>query len=487
MHGDDEIHGVKLRHGPHIWVLSLLVGIGLGVGATYWLPPTLDAAGDPIIPMWLVGPFVALLASIALMPFVSERVWHRHFPDFSLFLGGLVTGYYLKAFSQPAHGHAGSFGQYSVMHAMLEYYSFVALVCGLYVVAGGILIQIRGRGGPAMNTALLALGAVLSNVVGTTGASMLLLRPFMRLNEGRLRPLHIVLFIMIVSNCGGALTPIGDPPLYLGFLKGVPFLYPLMHFWYEWLLVVGALLAVFYVVDAWIERKFAVELPPVDPVTHVPQKFGVSIEGAPGIACLVLMIVGVFIDPALKIYMNIEGYPAGATFQLIVAGLAYFFADRKIHDANQFSFFPVKEVSLLFVGIFLTMIPALGYLSANGSRMGLTNPTAYYFATGFLSALLDNAPTYLNFLQIALAPDAVNKESIDAMIASEAGSKTLAAISTSAVFFGAITYIGNGPNFMVRTIAQTAGVKMPSFFGYIFLTLLILFPILVLNWFLFLR
>ncbi len=485
MHGDDNIRGVRWRHGPHIWTLSLLIGLGLGALLAGFVPQRLNESGEPVIPLWLVAPFVAILLSIALMPFVSERIWHRHFPDFSFFFGGITTGYYLRAFGGPSHGM--TFGQYNVVHALVEYYSFVALVCGLFVVSGGILITIRGRGRPALNTALLAFGAVLANFVGTTGASMLLLRPYMRLNEGRLRPLHVVLFIMIVSNCGGALTPVGDPPLYLGFLKGVPFLYSLSHFWPQWALVVGLLLGVYFVVDTWYEKRHAAEVPTADPETLRPHRFGVSIEGGTGLVCLALMIAGVFIDPLLKKYAKIEGIPAGATFQLLVAAAAFFLADRRLHEANQFSFFPVKEVGLLFFGIFLTMIPALGFLSANGSALGVNNPTAYYFATGALSAFLDNAPTYLNFLQIAVAPEAVNAASIEALLSEEAGRAKLAAISTAAVFFGAATYIGNGPNFMVRTIAQTSGIRMPSFFGYLFLAIIILVPILILNWFIFIR
>jgi Na+/H+ antiporter NhaD/arsenite permease-like protein len=214
----------------------------------------------------------------------------------------------------------------------------------------------------------------------------------------------------------------------------------------------------------------------------------VSVSGTPGLICLALMIVGVFIDPLLKSRLGIEGYPIGATFQLLVAGASYALADRRTLEANQFSFFPVKEVSLLFLGIFLTMIPALGYLSVNGQKLGVDSPSAFYFVTGALSAVLDNAPTYVNFLQIALGPVDINAASINALLTQEdSGRHTLAAISSGAVFFGAITYIGNGPNFMVRTIASSAGVKMPGFFGYMGWTLLILLPILIINWAIFIR
>lgn len=479
MQGNDEGSISSKLHGPHIWCIAAVIGAGLGWLAAGVFPGALDAAGKPIIPLWAVIPFATLLAAIALMPFISERIWHRHFPDFAFGLGGLVLGWVMKAFPQPmANGH-GTIGGHAVLHAFIEYYSFVALVCGLYVVSGGVLINLRGRATPLMNVALLAFGALFANLVGTTGASMLLLRPFMRANEGRLRPIHIVFFIMIVSNCGGLLTPIGDPPLYLGYLKGVPFSWTIVNLWMEWVLVVGALLAVFFIVDSKVR--------PTGQMREV-EPFGVSVSGTPGLICLALMIAGVFIDPLLKTRMGIEGYPVGATFQLLVAGASYALADRRTLEANQFSFFPVKEVSLLFLGIFLTMIPALGYLSVNGQKFGVDTPTAFYFVTGALSAVLDNAPTYVNFLQIAIGPVDINAASIDALLQKDdIGPQTLAAISSGAVFFGAITYIGNGPNFMVRAIASSAGVKMPGFFGYMGWTLLILLPILILNWAIFIR
>ncbi len=475
MHGDDHVNpAVRWTHGPLIWAVSATVGAAGGWLAAAAVPGVLDDQGRAIVPLWLVAPFAALLASIALMPFISERIWHRHFPDFSFGLGAFVAMYMLRAFGMADPAGHGTVGGHAVMHAAIEYYSFVALVCGLYVVSGGILVDIKGKATPFFNAAILAFGAVFANVVGTTGASMLLLRPFMRANEGRLRPIHIVLFIMIVSNCGGLLTPIGDPPLYLGFLKGVPFVWTTVNLWNEWLLVVGCLLAIFIAIDWRIGES---------PAAAAPSSFSVRVSGATGLVALALMIAGVFIDPVLKMQFGIEGIPVGATFQLAVAGASYWLAKRDILERNQFSFFPVKEVSLLFLGIFLTMIPALGYLAANGQKMGVDSPTAFYFYTGALSAVLDNAPTYVNFLQIAIGPVAIDRTSIDAMLAGPSGPATLAAISSGAVFFGAMTYIGNGPNFMVRTIASSAGVRMPGFFGYLLLAIALLLPILVVNWF----
>jgi Na+/H+ antiporter NhaD/arsenite permease-like protein len=442
----------------------------------------------PNIPIWLLLPFAALLGSIALMPFINAHVWHDHFPDFAFFLGAVVVAYYLLGFNEPDYAHGQTYGQYQMMHALLEYYAFIALVGGLYVVSGGVLVDVKTSGGPVANTVLLAFGAVIANVVGTTGASMLLIRPFMRINQGRLRPIHIVMFIFIVSNCGGCLTPIGDPPLYLGFLKGVPFFWTLEHLWLNWAVVVGLLLAMYFVIDSRIPSAAPAEPVALDKVKSTG--FPVRISGAVGIFCLGLMILGVFIDPMLKSagVTALEGVPVGATFQIAVATAAYFLAPKHIHEANEFNFFPVKEVGLLFCGIFATMAPALGYLSTHGEGLksvGLDGPTGFYFGTGSLSGVLDNAPTYLNFLQISFAPSAVNAETVQQFVADPAGVSILAAISTGAVFFGAMTYIGNGPNFMVKAIAETSGVRMPSFFGYLARACVLLLPLLVLHWLIF--
>lgn len=547
--------------GPILWIAALVVGLGLGFALTRVLPPEYaatnsaapgeasthtaptpadpDAHADPAstlqpttpvqpgatsghapasapaplkprIPLILCIPFALLLGCIALMPFVSMHFWHHHFPDISFFLGGTIAGYYLAAFNLPNFNHGLTYGQHSMLHAVIEYYSFIALVGGLFVVSGTILIELRGRATPGLNTGLLLFGALLANIVGTTGASMLLIRPFLRINEGRLRPIHVVLFIFIVSNCGGALTPIGDPPLYLGYLKGVPFAWTLQNLAGEWAFVVGLLLAVYYMIDRSIankeEREFGQHAPAAadarasaggpgrNPTNKAPfedqhARFGFSIRGTVGIVCLALMVLGVFIDPIVKHFAatlpTLQGYPIGATFQLAVAAFAFALAPRAILDANHFSFFPVKEVGLLFLGIFLTMVPALGFLAANGSKLGVDSPTTFYFATGSLSAILDNAPTYLNFMQIAFGDSEITASTIRAWLQTREHVLDLRAISTAAVFFGAMTYIGNGPNFMVKSIAEASLVKMPSFFGYLGLALMILLPVLVANWALF--
>ncbi len=550
-------------HGPRCWALSALIGLVVGIVGGVLLPgqtagtpashgpateaarvvqinpdgskverlvdgttipvgsiapapgnaptaPPAGAHGAPAIPLWLCIPFGLLLLGIATLPLLAGKFWHAHYPDVAFFLGASVLGYYLSAM--------GASGRHDMLHAGLEYYAFIALVGGLYVASGGILVDIRDRATPLRNTLLLAVGAVLANILGTTGASVLLIRPFMRMNRGRLRPIHVVFFIFIVSNCGGCLTPVGDPPLYLGYLKGVPFEWTLTHLWPMWLLVNGLLLAAFFVMDTRIPAAGA-DLPAqriFDPSGRSPK---VVTGGAP-VFCLILLVAGVFVDPLLKRagVKAVEGLPIGATFQIAMAVLAYLLARPSIHNSNQFTFEPVKEVAFLFAGIFLTMAPALGYLQANAGSLGLETPTQYYFLTGGLSAGLDNAPTYLSFLQAATATLhlPMSPEGLHQFIASTfelshgsaaavvfKGQTLLEGIALGAVFFGAMTYIGNGPNFMVKSIVDAAraealrpdaapgqkrlGTAMPSFLGYLLYSVLILLPVLVVNWLVFIR
>jgi Na+/H+ antiporter NhaD/arsenite permease-like protein len=462
--------------GPRCWVVSAVVGGLAGFGVSRLVPGVYpEGSTQPEIPLWLVAPFAGLLLSIAVMPFLAGKWWHRHYPDVSLFLGAMVSAYFIGAFGVPGFKGSQSYGTYTMLHAGIEYYSFIALVGGLFLASGGIVVEVKGRGRPVVNTALLALGAVVANAVGTTGASVLLIRPFMRINAGRLTPMHVVFFIFIVSNCGGSLTAIGDPPLYLGYLKGVPFFWTVEHLWRDWLMVVGLLLAAFFAFDSRVSAR----------ATGPDEPIGLRIRGTAGIIGMALLIAGVFIDPLLKT-TPAAGYPVGATFQIIVALVTYKMSSAANRAANGFTLEPIKEVGLLFAGIFATMAPALGYLATHGSSLGLSTPTAFYFGTGSLSAVLDNAPTYLNFLQIAIGQE-ITPAVIKDYLSTTNGDLTLHAISTAAVFFGAMTYIGNGPNFMVKAIAESSGVRMPSFFGYLGRALLVLLPILVLHWFVFIR
>lgn len=462
--------------------------------------PTEAHHDRPNIPLWLLAPFGALLVGIAVLPFATPNLWEHHYPAYALGLGALVLGFYLASF--------GAYGRHEMLHAALEYLQFIGLVGSLFVATGGISLRVNTRGAPLANTALLATGAVISNLIGTAGASILLIRPFMRINKGRLRPVHVVFFIFIVSNCGGSLTPIGDPPLYLGFLKGVPFFWTLTHLWREWLVCVGLLLVAFFIADVIFSRADAARAAR-DPVfadrlvfAPEPGRPLVALRGAVGIVALALIVGAVFIDPLLRqAGVDTHGVPIAPLVQIALAVLAYKGAPRAIHDENHFSFHPVQEVAYLFAGIFLTMAPALGYLAIHGPSLGLQTPTHFYFATGALSAVLDNAPTYLNFLQTALASEgyALTPEGIHEFLGGAVvltiggqdvlvpGPLILASVSLGAVFFGAGTYIGNAPNFMVKAIAEADGVRMPSFLGYLRYTAGILLPVLVLIWLLFFR
>lgn len=430
------------------------------------------AAAGADIPPVLIIPFGLLLVLIATMPLSPAKLkhlWEHYYPHVSLVLGLLVAAFYW--FRIPG-------GVPVIGHTLHEYFSFICLIGSLFVVAGGIHLKVKGEGTPLANVVFLALGAVLANVIGTTGASMLLIRPWIRVNKYRISAFHIVFFIFIVSNCGGALTPIGDPPLFLGYLRGVPFFWLVEHALLPWVLVNGLILAAFYGFD---RRSFSRVAAPVRMHAsrdHETWRF----DGAVNVLFLFAIIVAVFLPEK---YFIREAVMLGAAFA------SYRLTPRQVHEENHFTFAPVKEVAWLFLGIFLTMMPALGYLEAHGKEAGLTRPAQYYYATGSLSAVLDNAPTYVNFLKLAevtfvtatpeeTAAGGAGYDRRAVRVLLDTAPDFVVAISLGAVFFGAMTYIGNGPNFMVKSIAESAGVKVPSFFGYLFkYSLPILLPILV--------
>ena len=425
------------------------------------------------VPAWLLLPFMGLLGCIAIVPLFHPHTWERHYADFSLALGTFTIAIYAALY--------GVAGSPVIGHTALEYFQFMALIGGLFIVSGGILIDVHHRGRPLGNTLLLGTGAILANLVGTTGASMLLIRPFLRINHGRIRPFHVVFFIMIVSNCGGCLTPLGDPPLFLGFLKGVPFTWPLLHLWQYWLMVNGLLLSLFFISDCLVQRedgKSRVTPIPPSAATPLHSQRGFSVSGWQNIVLMVLFLGVLLADEPLKRLTGYHAMPFGALFQVIIALTALRVANPDIMQENEFTLKPVREVGFLFAGIFATMIPALAFLQQNSGTLGVQSPRDFYYVCGGLSAVLDNAPTYLSFVQTALGLSGT--ETLPAFLAaSPANHKLLEAISTSAVFFGAMTYIGNGPNFMVKSIADSAQVRTPTFLGYLGYSLLILLPILV--------
>ena len=459
-------------------------------------------------------PFGVLLAAIALAPFFFADWWGRHYPKVVYALGGLVVAYYVGVLREPAR----------VWNTAHEYFSFIALIGSLFVVSGGIHINVKGEATPLVNVLFLFFGALLANVFGTTGASMLLIRPWLRMNKYRVSAHHVVFFIFIVSNVGGCLTPVGDPPLFLGYLMGVPFWWVAARGFPIWLVGVGVLLLLFLLVDY---RNY-LRAPPGVRAGQTGHSEQWRFDGVENLFWLGIVLAAVFVSRPLFLR---EGLMIGAALA------SYRITKMSVHQSNHFSLGPVKEVAILFVGIFATMMPALEWLQANASKLDQAGAGFFYFGAGGLSSVLDNAPTYLCFLKAAfgrfIEPDVVaqvtrlvqthgsglsalsspHADQIRRTLAAlqqfhasdlAAGSVTtdeiqvaylvgnpglnpyLLAVSFGSVFFGANTYIGNGPNFMVKAIADHQKVHTPSFLGYIWrYTLPFMVPMVVIIWWLF--
>ncbi len=432
-------------------------------------------------------PFALLLLLIAALPLhhATAHRWERNSVKFIVAVLFAASGILLYVL--PTHDWL------RVGHTYLEYAAFLSLLASLFIISGGIRISGAFAGFPYINTLFLGIGALLANVLGTTGASMLLIRPLLYANRLRRNKTHIVVFfIFIVSNCAGLLTPLGDPPLYLGFLRGVPFDWTL-GLWKQWSLTILILLFVFHLVD---ERMFdrediATKGSLVEDVNRARKK--VHIEGlrnAPLLlgVLLTILVAGYAVHPWLAETRGAEAAEIGSKlFQIVVMGLLALLSLRitpkAVHKANEFHFGPILEVAALFFGIFGAMIPALAILEAKAASFGLTAPWQYFWSTGVLSSFLDNAPTYLTFATLAASQSNVSATQLGELAAQFP--HLLAAVSCGAVFMGAVTYIGNGPNFMVKAIAEHSKVKMPSFGGYMLWSLGILFPLFMLQTLLF--
>jgi Na+/H+ antiporter NhaD/arsenite permease-like protein len=407
-----------------------------------------------------VIPFIFLLTTIALAPLFFADWWGKHYPKVCLVLGAIIVAYYCFGL------HASS----TVLHTAREYVSFIALVGSLFVVSGGIHIGVKGESTPLANTIFLLIGALLANVLGTTGASMLLIRPWLRMNKYRVTAHHVTFFIFIISNVGGCLTPVGDPPLFLGYLSGVPFWWLLQRCWPIWLTGVGILLAMFYIVDS---RNYARAPKPVREELTGHEKWHIS--GLMNLCFLGVIFGAVFVS---KPFLLRE------ILMVSAAAVSYFTTAKQVHEANHFSFGPIKEVAILFIAIFTTMLPALDWLAMNASNICSSAPGTFYFGSGTLSSVLDNAPTYLSFLSALFGISGTH----DVALLLVQNPKAILAISIGSVFFGANTYIGNGPNFMVKAIADHQHVHTPTFVGYILRhTLPFMIPMLLVVWLLFFR
>jgi Na+/H+ antiporter NhaD/arsenite permease-like protein len=433
------------------------------------LPVSVDPSGRvrensamAVPPPILILPFALLLGAMALAPVLTPGWWARHYAKVALGLGAVTAGIYLFGLHDTA----------SLGRTTHEYISFIAIGGALFVVAGGIQIQIPGSATPLTNIIFLFTGALAANVLGTTGAAMLLIRPWIQMNQSRIAGHQLAFFIFLVANVGGGLTPIGDPPLFLGFLQGIPFWWVAQKGWPMWVTGTGLLLAIFYVVD---KIHFARTPKTARKNNAAPGTW--KIAGLPNLFFLAAIVGAVFVNQ-----------PVFLRESLMVAAAAgsYFTTKKSIHAANEFNFHPMIEVAILFAGIFATMIPALAWLDHQATTLLGPNPSPgiFYWGTGGLSAVLDNAPTYLGFLSALFG--VTGGQNIAGLLGQKA--VHLLAISVAAVFFGAATYIGNGPNFMVKAMAEQRGVRVPSFLEFIFkFSLPCLLPVLVIVWWFFFR
>ena len=459
----------------------------------FMLPSTCLAAESPInlgsqLSIWSTLPFAGILMSLALLPLAFPHFWHRHFPKVSAFWALLFAIPFIFFFKENA--------LYELAHIIIiDYIPFILMLWALFAVSGGIFISGTLRGTPATNTTILFLGTLLASVIGTTGASMLLIRPLLRSNAWRVYKAHtVVFFIFLAGNIGGALTPLGDPPLFLGFLHGVPFFWT-MHLLPETAFAGISLLILYFVMDSrYYKKEFKTIMN--DEVSEP-----VKIKGCHNFIFLAGIIAAVLFSGNIKMSeVNILGIhqPMENIIRdilLLCMGIAsLIFTQKEIHKSNEFSWAPIVEVAYLFAGIFITIIPVLAILKAGDKGtlarliQSIKSPFHYFWAVGILSSFLDNAPTYLTFLNSALGkfyPGMPEASAVSLLIVEKI--PYLTAISLGAVFMGANTYIGNAPNFMVKSIAEEAGVRMPGFLGYMFKysipILMILFIVITLIFF----
>jgi Na+/H+ antiporter NhaD/arsenite permease-like protein len=439
---------------------------------------------EAVPPVWSVLPFAAYLLAIALVPLFAAHFWESNRNKLGVAaVASLPVLVYLFAVET---GH----GPHWLLHSAKEYVAFIVLLGALFVISGGVHLRGSLAGTPIVNTGVLALGALLASFIGTTGASMLLIRPLLRANVARERKVHVVVFfIFVVANGGGMLTPLGDPPLFLGFLRGVPFLWTFRLFW-PWLLVNAALLVIFNVLDQIVLAREERERPgaQLEEVQRVPEPL--RIEGGLNFLWLAGVLAVIFTIGSFGKSHVSENEDVLTALQvggmLLMAALSLATTRRETRVANEFGWGPIVEVAAVFAGIFVTMIPALKLLEARGGELGVSAAWHFFWATGILSSFLDNAPTYLTFASLAVGvvneahPGAgLGADALGGLLAYPEGALYLTAISCGAVFMGANTYIGNGPNFMVKAIAESAGIRMPGFVGYMAWSCGILLPLFV--------
>lgn len=409
-------------------------------------------------PVWSVSFFIALILAIAILPLINAEWWGKRYGFVSLVL------------AIPAAAVIISQEKILLLHTLLEYVSFIILLGSLFVIAGGVVMKTSARGTPALNVLFLLVGAIFASIIGTTGASMILVRPMIRANRWRKHNIHIfIFFIFLVSNIGGLLTPLGDPPLFLGFLRGVPFTWTfrLIPFW---AFAVLMLLILFYLVDRHFLKKENREALVEELDTLSGPKL--DIRGMVNFIFLVIVIGAFFVPPIVRELVMIAS-----------VGLSLYFTPTVLREENAFTYHPIIEVAILFAGIFVTMVPPMKMLEVSGSELGVNLPWKFFWVSGSLSSFLDNAPTYVVFMSAAKGVAAA--QGITQGLVAGVPELFLKAISVGSVFMGANSYIGNGPNFMVKAICEENGIKMPSFFGYMAWSVGILIPIFLLITFIF--
>ena len=421
--------------------------------------------------LWLI-PFIGILLSIAIFPLINEHFWHKNF--------GKISAFWAILFALPFYFLFGNETLYYFAHAvLLEYIPFIVLLFALFTISGGIVLRGNFIGTPKLNLSFLFIGTILASWMGTTGAAMLLIRPLIRANKWRENKTHIIIFfIFLVANIGGSLTPLGDPPLFIGFLKGVNFFWTTQYMFFPMLFISSILMIIFYFIDSYYYNKEISNKPSNQPINF-------SIEGKFNFLLLIGVVLSVILSGLYQnefkpIYIFDNSLPLSFILRdimlLIFSFLSYKYTLKSLRSENGFTWFPILEVAKLFAGIFITVIPAISILGENKEMFSSLSNNVYFWLTGSLSGFLDNAPTYLVFFNAAGADPNKLME----------GVLTLLAISSGAVFMGAMTYIGNAPNFMVRSIAEENQIKMPSFFGYMSWSCLILIPIFLiysLLWF----
>lgn len=472
----------------HKRLMSLLTLVVLAV----FVPSAAFAEGGDMLgdhlPVWSIIPFVGMLLSIAIFPLVKGEWWEKNQLWVALFWSAVFIVPFFFVFG--AHETI-----FELIHTIiLDYVPFLLLLIALYAVAGGIVIKGSIVGTPKVNVIILAIGTVLASVIGTTGAAMVLIRPIIRANEWRKRKMHtIIFFIFLICNIGGSLTPVGDPPLFMGYLRGVPFFWCLTHLWPIYLFTSIVLLVIYFLIENSRYKKDLAE----GLVQPKSEGTKIKIEGLVNIAFIVLILIGTVSSGVLAgmdAFQNADGSVKGitlfthngetaiATYPNIIKDIIYLiaiflslkFTKKSLREENNFNWGAMEEVAKLFIGIFITMIPALALLEAKGASLGLHAEWQFFWSTGILSGFLDNTPTYLVFLTTAASLGATSG------IATSIGMveiPLLIAVSAGAVFMGALSYIGNAPNFMVRSIAEEHDIKMPSFFGYMKWSFGILVPV----------